>query len=79
MLFNSDYCRKHYNTPSKPTRVKLLNDVPQKSRPKHLSNRPKGLKHRDIAPISLRAITAYTRRNYRIFTVTIENIKAALN
>ncbi len=64
MLFNSEYCRKNCNTPLRPTKIKALNDVPAKSRPEYLPDRPKALKDRDIAKVSLRAYAAYARRNY---------------
>lgn len=78
MLFNSDYCRRNCNTPLRPTKIKALNDVPAKSRPKYLPDRPGALKDRDIAKVSLRACTAYARRKYEMFAISIEDIEAAL-
>jgi hypothetical protein len=77
-LFNSQYCQKHCNTPSRPTRIQALSDVPAKARPQHLPPRPAGLKERDIGMVSLRACAAYARRNYRMFTISTDDIDNAL-
>jgi transposase InsO family protein len=77
--FNSEYCRKHCNMPLKATKIRALHDVPPKTCPRHLPPRPEGLKHRDIAAVSLSACAAFARRNYRLFTITVEDIEAALN
>jgi hypothetical protein len=77
-LFDSEYCHKHCNTPSRPTKIRALSDVPAKARPQHLPPRPVGLKEKDIGMVSLRACAAYARRNYRMFTVSTEDIDAAL-
>lgn len=36
MLFDSDYCQKHYNIPLKPSRVRAVPDVPPKDRPENV-------------------------------------------
>ena len=79
VLFDSKYCQEHCNVPTRPAKIRALHDILQKTRPKHLPGRPEGLKHRDIAAISMSACCAYARRSYRLFTVTIEDIEAALN
>jgi hypothetical protein len=79
IMFNSEYCYNHYNTPSRPTKLRALSDIPPRSTPRHLPPRPLGLAERDIAAISLRACAAYARRNYHLFTVTVEDINAALS
>lgn len=78
VLFDSEYCRTNCNTPLKPTRVKALNDVPAKSRPRYLPDLPAALRGYNIAKISLQACTMYARRNCQLFTITIEDIDAAL-
>ena len=78
MLFNSEYCQKNCNTPLRPTRIKALNDVPVKSRPEYLPDRPGILQNRDIAEVSLRACAAYARRDYQMFTISVEDIESAL-
>ena len=72
--FDSDYCRRHCNTPERPTKIQALHDLPKKARPQDLPPRPRPLEHMDIAKISLRACAAYRRRRYQMFTVTIEDI-----
>jgi hypothetical protein len=79
IMFNSEYCYNHCNTPSRPTKLRALSDIPPRSTPRHLPPRPLGLAERDITAISLRACTAYIRRNYYLFTVTVEDINAALS
>ena len=74
LTFDSEYCRKHCNTPEKPSKIYALHDVPAKARPQDLPARPKLLENRDIAKVSLRACAAYARRNYRMYTVTVEQI-----
>ena len=72
--FNSEYCRKHCNTPARLTKINALHNLPLKSRPIDLLNRLKLLKDKDIARVSLSACAAYARRDYRMFTVTVEQI-----
>lgn len=79
ILFNSEHCQKHCNAPLRPAKIRALHDVPRKTRPKHMPVRPEGLKHQDIAAVSLSACSAYTRKNFRLFTTTVEDIEAALN
>jgi hypothetical protein len=76
--FNSEFCYKNCNTPSRPTKIRALHDMPSKARPKHLPPRPVGLRDKDIGQVSLRAYAAYARRNYHLFTVTVEDIEIAL-
>lgn len=78
ITFNSDYCRKHCNTPQRPAKIQILHDAPPKSRPQYLPPRPKGLEKKDIAFISLAACSAYARRNVQMFSVTVEDLEAAL-
>jgi hypothetical protein len=72
--FDSEYCRKHCNTPARPMKIKILHDIPTKARPHNLPFRPSELRHLNIAKMSLRACTIYSRRNCQFFTVTIEDI-----
>lgn len=76
--FNSEFCRMNCNTPLRATKVRVLADVPVKAKPRYLPPRPVGLKDRDIAVVSLRACAAYARRNYAVYSVTIEDIEQAL-
>lgn len=76
--FDSEYCRNNCNLPDRPTRIPALHDVPQKTRPAAVPDRPEKLRHLDIAKVSLRACAAYARRNYRIFEVSIEQIDELL-
>lgn len=77
-LFNSRFCQTYCNTPSRPTKIQALSDVPAKARPRHLPPRPAGLKEKDIGIVSLRACAAYARRNYRMFAISIDDINDAL-
>ena len=77
--FESDYCRENCNTPSRPTKVKALHDVPKRARPMYLPVRPVGLENVNIAAVSLRACLAYIRRGYKVFSVTIEDIDHQLS
>lgn len=79
VLFDSKYCQEHCNVLMRPAKIRALHDIPQKTRPKHLPARPEGLRHRDIAAISMSACCAYARKSYRLFTVTVKDIEAALN
>lgn len=78
IMFDSDYCRKYCNTPQRPTKIQALHDIPPKTQPRYLPQRPKGLENRDIAFISLAACSAYAWRNAQMFTITLEDLKAAL-
>ena len=64
--------------PLRTAKIRALHDVPRKARPDKLPNRPKALRRFNIAPISLRAYAAYVRRKYRLFTIALEDIEAAL-
>ena len=79
LTFDSEYCQKHCNTPGRPMKVRALHDIPPKARPKDLPPRPKPLERIDIARVSLRAFAAYHRRNYKMFTVTVEEIDQYLS
>ena len=79
MTFKSEYCQKHCNTPRRPNKIHALHELPPKSRPIDLPDRPKLLRNRDIAKVSLNACAAYARRNYRMFTITIEQIDRYLS
>lgn len=79
LTFDSDYCRKHCNTPERPTRIHALHDLPTKSRPADLPARPEALRRLDIAQVSLRACAAYARRDYQLFEVTVERIDQMLD
>ena len=79
IVFNSGYCQKHCNMPARPTKVHALHDVPKRDRPQYLPPRPKGLENVDIAQVSMRACAAYSRRNYQVFSVTIEDIEHQLS
>ena len=78
IMFNGEYCHTHCNTPSRPTKLRALSDIPRRAAPRHLPPEPLGLAERDIALISLGACTACARRNYHLFTLTIKDIDAAL-
>jgi hypothetical protein len=51
--FESDYYRTNCNTPSRPTRIKALYDVPERARPRYLPVCPTGLENVNIAAVSL--------------------------
>jgi hypothetical protein len=72
--FDSEYCRKYYNTFAPPMKIKALHDVPTKARSHSLPFRPPEFQYLNIAKISLKACTIYSRRNCQPFTVTIEDI-----
>ncbi|RAQ98759.1 hypothetical protein DDE82_008931 [Stemphylium lycopersici] len=74
LTFESEYCQRHCNIPRRPNKIHALHDILPKARPVDLLDRPKPLQNRDIAKVSLNACAAYARRNYRMFTVTIEQI-----
>ena len=74
LTFESEYCQKHCNMPRKSNKIHALHELPPKARPIDLPDRPGPLKGRDIAKVSLNAYAAYARRNYELFTVTIEQI-----
>jgi hypothetical protein len=76
--FDSEYCRKHYNTLARPMKIKALHDIPMKARPHNLPFRPSEFRHLNIAKISLKACTIYSRRNCQLFIVTIEDINRYL-
>ena len=77
--FESDYCRTNCNTPNRPTRIKALHDVPERARPRYLPARPVGLENVNITAVSLRACSAYIRRGYKVFSVTVEDIDRQLS
>lgn len=77
--FDSEFCRKHCCTPSRPSSIKALSDVPKRARPNYLPGRPDALRNVDIASVSIRACAAYVQRGYKVFSVTIEDIDEALN
>jgi hypothetical protein len=72
--FDSEYCRKHYNTPARPIKIKTLHDIPTKARPHNLLFKPPELQYLNIAKMSLKACTIYSRRNCQLFTVIIKDI-----
>jgi hypothetical protein len=76
--FNSEYYRKHCNTPARPIKIKILHDIPTKARPHNLPPRPSELRHLNITKMLLRACTIYNRRNCQLFTVIIEDINRYL-
>jgi hypothetical protein len=76
--FDSEYCRKYYNTPARPIKIKALHDVPTKARPHNLPFRPPEFRHLNIAKMLLKACTMYSRRNCQLFTVIIKNINRYL-
>jgi hypothetical protein len=73
--FDSEYCQKNCNTPARPSKIRALHDVPKRARPSYLPPRPPGLEYIDIAEVSLRACSAYIRRNCQVFLITIEDIE----
>lgn len=77
--FESDYYRENCNTPSRPTRIKALYDVPKRVCPEYLPVRPIGLENVDIAAISLRACSVYIYRGYKAFSIIIEDIDRQLS
>jgi hypothetical protein len=76
--FDSEYCQKHYNTPARSIKIKALHDVPTKARPHNLPFRPPKFRHLNIAKMSLRACTMYSRKNCQLFIITIEDINRYL-
>lgn len=79
VTFSSQYCQRHCNVPTRPTKVSALHDVPPKARPRLQQPRPAPLRDRDIARVSVAACSAYARRGYRMFTVSLEDIDSVLN
>jgi hypothetical protein len=61
--FDSEYYRKHYNTLARPIKIKALHDVPTKARPHNLPFRPPEFRYLNIAKMSFKACTMYSRRN----------------
>jgi hypothetical protein len=55
-------------------KIKALHDIPTKARPHNLPFRPFELQHLNIAKMSLKACTMYSRRNCQLFTITIKDI-----
>ena len=78
VLFDSDFCRQHCNVPLRSSKVHALHDIPRKTTPRHLPARPAGLFDVDVAPVSLQAAAAYTRRGYRLFQVSLETFDEML-
>jgi hypothetical protein len=72
--FDSEYCRKHYNTLARPIRIKILHDIPTKARSHNLPFRPSELRHLNIAKMLFKAYTIYSRKNCQLFTVIIKDI-----
>jgi hypothetical protein len=72
--FDSEYCRKHYNTPARLIKIKILHDVPTKARSHNLPFKSSELRHLNIAKVLFKACTMYSRRNCQLFTVIIKNI-----
>jgi hypothetical protein len=72
--FDSEYCWKHYNTPARLMKIKTLHDIPTKARPHNLPFRPPELRYLNIAKMSFKACTMYSRRNCQLFTVIIKDI-----
>jgi hypothetical protein len=67
--FDSEYCRKHYNTLARPIKIKILHDIPTKARSHNLPFRPPEFRHLNIAKVLLKACTMYSRRNCQLFTI----------
>jgi hypothetical protein len=76
--FDSEYCRKHYNTPARPIKIKALHDVPTKARSHNLLSRSSEFRHLNIAKMLFKAYTIYSRRNCQLFTVIIKDINRYL-
>ena len=56
----------------------MLRELPNKTPPKYLPDRPKGLRNLDIAFVSIRACYSYNKRNYDMFQATVEDIDRIL-
>ena len=80
MLFNSEHCQKHYNTPSQPSRIRAVPNIPAKDRPKNVVRKVTELKPKelDIQPVSLRAVSMYARRGLTVYQISLEQVDAAL-
>ncbi len=72
LTFNSSFCRKNCQTPSRPSRTHALPELPKRDKSEDLTRL-------DISSVSLRACDAYVRRDYEMFTIRIEDIEEALN
>ena len=70
--FDSEFCRQNCNMPERPMKVVAMHDVPARARPENLPNRPEALSRWDVAPITARACSAYLRKGYAAFPVTVE-------
>jgi transposase InsO family protein len=79
LQFTSQYCHKHCNVPQRATRVQGIANIPKKNRPEYLPPAPKNLEGRDIAPVSLRACSAYLRRGYKLFSISLDDIDHVLS
>jgi hypothetical protein len=86
MLFNSSYCQRYCNTPSRPTRIHAVPDVPAKERPENVV-RPVAAPEPAPAPapdkleihsVSLRAMSAYSRRGLTVYQVTLDQVETAI-
>ncbi|KAK7570621.1 hypothetical protein V3481_007378 [Fusarium oxysporum f. sp. vasinfectum] len=77
--FNSPYCQRFCNTPTRPAKIKALQTVPKKFLRRMEQNIPPSLRQKDILPISLRAVKLYSqRKRCHFFTVTLEQIDRTL-
>jgi hypothetical protein len=92
MIFNSVFCHERCNAPILTTRIRLLQDVPRRARPREVlrparhapdtatTTRAVDPSEVDIQRVSLRACAAFARRpGYRIFQASLEDVEAALS
>jgi len=79
VVFTSNYCQKHCNTPNRPQKQHMLRHLPEKTTPKYLPDRPSGVRPINIAAVSLDACRRFAHQGCDIFVATIEDIDEILD
>ena len=75
ITFDSKYCRRHYNIPRKPIKLKVLQDVPKTAQTYRPLSCPNILKKYKPYQVTLRAAATYTyKEGYCLFTASLEQI-----
>ena len=74
ITFNSKFCREHCGISEQPQPQPMLKDIPKKTAPRYLPDRPEGLQNTDIAFISVNFVRQLQRRNTDMFIATIDDI-----
>jgi len=71
ITFTSTYCRDNCNISTQPQHQPMLRQLPEKTLPKYLPERPGGLRKMNIALVSIGSCRIYSKRNYDMFVATI--------